>query len=210
MPIAIMHFEDSVLVASCALLLELCGFSASMLRIDIAALRRISSFYKSNENIESLRQFPTKSSEFHAVSHESDITVSIARALADEYLHLDISSNGKQKGTPNVAAGKQSSRALMLVLHHLEKASLPQTVDVKTCGSWLLSGNGDGMELRSQQKAASHHWNLVTVFCQMHHLPLSTKYLSVLARDNDWVCTYYHIIIVINYKMNLICEYKFS
>ncbi|XP_028951098.2 uncharacterized protein [Malus domestica] len=187
MPIAIMHFEDSVLVASCALLLEVCGFSASMLRIDIAALRRISSFYKSNENIESLRQLPTKSSEFHAVSHESDITVSIAQALADEYLHQDISSNGKQKGTPNVAASRQPSRALMLVLHHLEKASLPQTVDVKTCGSWLLSGNGDGMELRSQQKAASHHWNLVTVFCQMHHLPLSTKYLSVLARDNDWV-----------------------
>lgn len=187
MPLAIINFEDSVLVASCALFLELCGFSASMLRIDIAALRRMSSFYKSSENIESLKQVSTKGSAFHAVSHGSDITESLARALADEHLHQDNSSTAKQKGASNLAAGKQPSRALMLVLQHLEKASLPPMVDGKTCGSWLLSGNGDGIELRSQQKAASHHWNLVTTFCQMHHLPLSTKYLSVLARDNDWV-----------------------
>ncbi|ONI01941.1 hypothetical protein PRUPE_6G168600 [Prunus persica] len=187
MPLAIINFEDSVLVASCALFLELCGFSASMLRIDIAALRRMSSFYKSSENIESLKQLSTKGSAFHAVSHGSDLTESLARALADEHLHQDNSSTAKQKGASNLAAGKQPSRALMLVLQHLEKASLPPMVDGKTCGSWLLSGNGDGIELRSQQKAASHHWNLVTIFCQMHHLPLSTKYLSVLARDNDWV-----------------------
>ncbi|KAJ6768553.1 hypothetical protein OIU74_022250 [Salix koriyanagi] len=60
-------------------------------------------------------------------------------------------------------------------------------MDGKTCGSWLLTGIGDGTELRDQQKVASQHWNLATLFCQMHQLPLSTKYLTVLARNNDWV-----------------------
>lgn len=182
-PLAIMHFEDSVLVASCAFLLELCGSSASMLRIDIAALRRISSFYKSTEINENFKQLSPKVSAFHATSRESDITHSLARALADDYLHQDSAIKTKPKGTPNSVTSK---RALVLVLQHLEKASLP-VMEGNTCGSWLLSGNGNGTELRSQQKAASQHWNLVTVFCQMHQLPLSTKYLAVLARDNDWV-----------------------
>lgn len=186
-----MHFEDSILVASCAFLLELCGLSASMLRVDIAALRRISAYYKTSENNESSRQLSPKSSAFHAVSCEGDIIESLARALADEYLHQDVASIAKQKKILSSRNGRKSSRALMLVLQHLEKVSLPNVVDGKTCGSWLLSGNGDGIELRSQQKAASQHWNLVTVFCQMHQLPLSTKYLAVLARDNDWVCLHY-------------------
>lgn len=181
MPLAITHFEDSILVASCAFVLELCGLSASMLRVDIAALRRISSYYKSSE-------INDTGSAFHAVSREGDIVESLARALADDYLHQDSASITKKKKTLSLVAGKQSSRALILVLHHLEKASLPRMVDGNTCGSWLMSGNGDGVDLRSQQKAASQHWNLVTVFCQMHQLPLSTKYLAALARDNDWVC----------------------
>ena len=188
-----MHFEDSVLVASCAFLLELCGLSASMVRVDIAALRRISAYYKASENNENARQLSPKNSAFHAVSREGDVIESLARALPDQYLHKDIASIAKQKVTSkkeilSSLSGRQSSRALMLVLQHLEKVSLPVMVDGKTCGSWLLSGNGDGIELRSQQKAASQHWNLVTMFCQMHQLPLSTKYLAVLARDNDWVC----------------------
>ncbi|CBI21531.3 unnamed protein product, partial [Vitis vinifera] len=186
-PLAIIHFEDSVLVASCAFLLELCGLSASMLRIDIAALRRISSFYKSSEYTEHYRQLSPKGSALHAVSHEVDITNSLAQALADDYVGHDGSSIVKQKGTPNSVTSKRPSRALMLVLQHLEKVSLPLMADGKSCGSWLFSGNGDGAELRSQQKAASQHWNLVTVFCQMHQIPLSTKYLGLLARDNDWV-----------------------
>ncbi|KAE7998209.1 hypothetical protein FH972_002775 [Carpinus fangiana] len=179
MPLAVMHFEDSVLVASCAFLLELCGLSASMLGIDIAALRRISSFYKSSEINENLRQRSPKGSAFHAVSHESDIAESLAQALADDYLHQDGVTITKPKGTPNSFTSKRPSRALMLVLQHLEMASLPMMVDGNTCGSWLLSGNGNGIELRSQQKAASQHWNLITVFCRMHQLPLSTKYLAV-------------------------------
>ncbi|KAK7247505.1 hypothetical protein RIF29_42388 [Crotalaria pallida] len=183
LPIAIMHFEDSMLVASCAFLLELCGLSASMLRLDIAVLKRISSFYKSSENNENLRQLSPKGSVFHAISHEGDVTESLARALADEYLHKDSPVIANE----TVAPSKRPSRAHMLVLHHLEKASLPQLVDGNTYGSWLVSGNGDGTELRSQRKAASQHWTLVTNFCRLHQLPLSTKYLAVLARDNDWI-----------------------
>ncbi|KAM6563640.1 hypothetical protein CsatB_023638 [Cannabis sativa] len=179
-PLAIMHFEDSILVASCSFLLELCGLSASMLRMDIAALRRISSYYKSNGSNDNQRKLSP-----NTVSREGDMVESLARALADDYLHQG--SVTKPKKPASLVSGKQSSRALIHVLHHLEKVSLPLMVDGKTCGSWLLSGNGDGIELRSQQKAASQHWNLVTVFCQMHQLPLSTKYLAVLARDNDWV-----------------------
>ncbi|CAL5368142.1 unnamed protein product [Camellia sinensis] len=186
-PLAIMHFGDSVLVASCAFLLELCGLSASMLRIDIAALRRISSFYKPSDYSDHYRQLSPKGSAFHSVSHEDDITDSLARALADDYLHHDSPGVIKKTGNLNAVTNRQPSRALMLVLQHLEKVSLPLLFDGKTCGSWLLSGNGDGAELRSQQKIASQHWNLVTVFCQMHQISLSTKYLALLARDNDWV-----------------------
>ena len=187
MPIAVAHFEDSRLVASCAFLLELCGLSASMLRVDIAALKRISSFYKSSEENENLRQLSPKGSVFHAISREGDVTESLARSLADEYLHKDSSKIANDMG----ASSNRPSRALLLVLHHLEKASLPRMVEGNTCGSWLLSGNGDGYELRSQQKVASQQWSLVTKFCRMHNLPLSTKYLVVLARDNDWVCLYF-------------------
>ncbi|KAK4264830.1 hypothetical protein QN277_025955 [Acacia crassicarpa] len=183
LPLAIMHFEDDMLVASCAFLLELCGLSASMLHVDVAALKRISSFYKSSECNDNLRQLSPKGSVFHAMSHEGDVTNSLARALADEYLHKDSLGNSNKAGSPS----KQPSRALMLVLHHLEKASVPREVDGNSCGSWLLSGNGDGFELRSQQKSASQHWSLVTNFCRMHLLPLSTKYLAMLARDNDWI-----------------------
>lgn len=184
-----MHFEDSVLVASCAFLLELCGLSASMLHVDIAVLKRISSFYKLNERNENLRQLSPRGSVFHAISHEGDVTESLARALADEYLHKD-PPGIYEAGHPS----KRPSRSLMLVLHQLEKASLPRMFDGNTCGSWLLSGNGDGSELRSQQKSASQHWNLVTNFCRMHQLPFSTKYLAILARDNDWVCFFFFLL----------------
>lgn len=161
-----------------------------MLRVDVAALRRISSFYQFSKNGESHKQLSPKSSAFYALPHDGDITQSLARALADEYLHEDCANKPRQKGSHSSIASARPFRALLLVLQHLEKASLPMMLDRKTCGSWLLTGNGDGTELRSQQKAASQHWDLVTVFCQMHQLPLSTKYLAVLARDNDWVCVY--------------------
>lgn len=212
MPLAVTHFEDSILVASCVFLLELCGLSASMLHVDIAALRRISSYYKSNESNDIRRQLSLKGSAYHSVSHEGDMVESLARALADDYLQLD--SVTKKKQTPSFVTGKQSSQALIHVLHHLEKVSLPVMVDGKTCGSWLMSGNGDGIELRSQQKAVSQHWNLVTVFCQMHQLPLSTKYLAVLARDNDWVrllCWCMHLwIIMTEHHIEILLRQFFS
>lgn len=181
-PLAVVHFEDTVFVASCALLLELCGLSASILRIDIAALRRISSFYKSNDN-NPYKQLSPKDNAFYSKSLEVNITESLARALADDYRHDYV----MEKGDKNYGTSNQPTRALMLVLQHLEKASLPLLSDGMTCGSWLLTGNGDGADLRSQQKVASERWHLVTVFCQMHNIPLSTKYLAILARDNDWV-----------------------
>ncbi|XP_010261035.1 PREDICTED: uncharacterized protein LOC104599968 [Nelumbo nucifera] len=187
-PLAIVHFEDSMLVASCAFLLELCGLSASMLRVDVAALRRISSFYMSSEYNEHSKHLSPKGTAFHAVNHEGAITISLAQALADDYLHHYNDSVIKPKETSNRdSSSKQPSRALMAVLLQLEKASLPLMVEGRTCGSWLLNGTGDGAEFRSQQKAASQHWNLVTDFCKMHQIPLSTKYLAVLAKDNDWV-----------------------
>lgn len=182
-----MHFEDSFLVASCAFLLELCGLSASMFRIDIAALRRISSFYKSVDHSDSVH-LTLKGSAYHSVAPESEIMDSLARALADDYLNHECGGTMKGKESPGVTTMKQPSHALMLVLQHLEKASLPLFTGGTTCGSWLLDGNGDGAELRSHQKDASQYWNLVTTFCRMHQIPLSTKYLAVLARDNDWVC----------------------
>lgn len=184
-PLAIEHFDDSVLVASCAFLLELCGFSASTLRIDVAALRRISSFYKSTENSQ-YRQLSPRGSAFLQPPVEADVTESLARALADDYLHK-CSSSIMRKGDRNNRVLNEPSRALLFVLQNLEKASLPFPSNGMTCGSWLSSGNGDGADLRSQQKATSQHWQLVTAFCQMHNIPLSTKYLAVLARDNDWV-----------------------
>ncbi|KAL6583192.1 hypothetical protein OROMI_005270 [Orobanche minor] len=182
-PFAIEHFDDTVFVASCAFLLELCGLSAGILRTDIAALRRISSFYKSADN-NYYSQLSPRGSVFYPA--EVDVTKPLARALADDHLHK-CSSNIIRNGDANNSTCNQPSRALLLVLQHLEKASLPLPSNVVTCGSWLSSGNGDGADLRSQQKITSDQWQLVTAFCQMHNIPLSTKYLAVLARDNDWV-----------------------
>ncbi|KAK9064048.1 hypothetical protein SSX86_017920 [Deinandra increscens subsp. villosa] len=183
MPLAVMHFEDSVLVASCAFLLELCGLSPSMLQVDIAALRRISSFFKSVDHTDNSVQPSFKGSAIL----EGDITGSMARALAEYYLKNYNTGVTKEKDKQSSTTGKQANRALMLVIQNLEKASLPSLVSGETCGSWLMNGNGNGADLRAQQKAASQHWSLVTEFCKMHQIPISTKYLAVLAIDNDWV-----------------------
>lgn len=185
--LAVMHFDDPVLVASCAFLLELCGVSTSMLRIDIATLLRISDYYTSiRQNTH--HDVSPKGSAIHAESHEGDITYSLARALADNYIQHDNLMELKQKEVHvNVSRGNQLLQPLSIVLQHLEKASFPSLEEGKTCGFWLSSGTGNGFEFRSQQKDASQHWKLVTDFCQIHHLPLSTKYLALLANDNDWV-----------------------
>lgn len=186
-PLAIVHFADSVLVASCALLLELCGLSPGTLQIDVAALRRIASFNKSGPCSNHPQQLSPRGSSFHSNTCDNNITESLARGLADDYCQNDWFNQAIQKSDQFTTSDRQPSRALILVLQHLETSSLPSSVDGVTCGSWLLTGNGDGVELRSQQKAASEHWNLVTTFCQAHQLPVSTRYLALLARDNDWV-----------------------
>ncbi|KAG9129276.1 hypothetical protein Leryth_015660 [Lithospermum erythrorhizon] len=187
LPLAIAHFEESVLVSSCAFLLELCGLSAGVLRVDVAALRRISYFYKSANLQNQNTLHSPKGSTFHSASVEGNIAESLARAMADEYLHNEYSGGYKRNPNQDTITEKRSSPALMLVLQHLEKSSLPSLVEGVSCGSWLSNDMGDGAELRAQQKAASQHWNLVTLFCQMHDISLSSKYLALLARDNDWV-----------------------
>ncbi|KAI4310715.1 hypothetical protein MLD38_035669 [Melastoma candidum] len=186
-PVAIIHFDDPVLVSACVFFLELCGLSASMLRVDIAALRRIASFYDSHEHVENFKQLSPKGSVVHAISKSREITESLSRALADEYFRKEHPGMGKQKKANELQAGRSSSQGLTIFLQHLEKASLPHLSEGKTCGTWLYKGTGEGHEMRMQQKAASQCWNLVTDFCQMHQLPLSTKYLELLAKDSDWV-----------------------
>ncbi|XP_059307984.1 uncharacterized protein LOC132059394 [Lycium ferocissimum] len=186
-PLAIVHFADSVLVASCAFLLELCGLSPVTLQIDVAALRRIDSFNKSGHCSNHLQQLSPRGSSFRSNTCDKNITESLARGLADDYCQNDWFNQANQKSDQLTTSDRQPSRALMLVLQHLEASSLPSSADGVTCGSWLLTGNGDGVELRSQQKAASEHWNLVMTFCQAHQLSVSTRYLALLARDNDWV-----------------------
>ncbi|KAM3200587.1 putative protein isoform X4 [Capsicum annuum] len=186
-PLAIVHFTDSVLVASCVLLLELCGLSPGTLQIDVAALRRIASFNKSGPCSNHLQQLSPRGSSFHSNTRQNNITESLARGLADYYCQNDWFNQTIQKSGQLTTSDRQPSRALIFVLQHLETSSLPSSADGVTCGSWLLTGNGNGVELRSQQKAASEHWNLVTTFCQAHQLPVSTRYLALLARDNDWV-----------------------
>jgi spatacsin len=186
-PLAITNFEDSTLVASCMFLLELCGLCANMLRLDIAALRRISSYYKSvQQNKQSELPLP-RNQELHVHSHGADIASALARTLAEDYVESDHLHVLDQNQTSRVPKKEQPSELLISILHHLEKASLPSLDDGRTCGFWLLTGVGDAALYRSQQSEASQHWNLVTKFCQAHHLPLSTRYLALLANDNDWV-----------------------
>ncbi|KAK8457117.1 hypothetical protein SEVIR_3G127700v4 [Setaria viridis] len=186
-PLAITNFEDSALVASCIFLLELCGLCANMLRLDIAALRRISSYYKSVQQKKHFDLSSPKAPELHMQSHGADIAPALARALAEDYVQSDHLHVLEQTQTSMAPKREQTPQPLIAILQHLEKASLPSLDEGKTCGFWLLTGIGDASVYRSQQNEASQHWNLVTEFCQAHHLPLSTKYLALLANDNDWV-----------------------
>ncbi|VAH57992.1 unnamed protein product [Triticum turgidum subsp. durum] len=186
-PLAITNFKDSTLVASCTFLLELCGMCANMLRLDIAALQRISSYYNlAQQNKQSELSSP-RSSGLHVLSHGADIAPALARALAEDYVQSDHLQILEQKQTSRGPKREQPSQPLIAILEHLERASLPLLDEGRTCGFWLLSGIGDASLYRSQQNEASQHWNLVTEFFLAHHLPLSTKYLALLANDNDWV-----------------------
>ncbi|KAE8791643.1 hypothetical protein D1007_33903 [Hordeum vulgare] len=186
-PLAITNFEDSTLVASCTFLLELCGMCANMLRLDIAVLQRISSYYNSAQQNKKSELSSPRSSGLHVLSHGADIVPALARALAEDYVQSDHLQVLEQKQTSRGPKREQPSQPLIAILEHLERASLPLLDEGRTCGFWLLSGIGDASLYRSQQNEASQHWNLVTEFCQAHHLPLSTKYLALLANDNDWV-----------------------
>lgn len=194
-PLAITNFEDSTLVASCTFLLELCGMCANMLRLDIAALQRISSYYNSSQKNKQSELSSPRSSGLHVPSQGADIAPALARALAEDYVQSDHLHVLEQKQTSSAPKREQPSQPLTAMLEHLERASLPLLDKGKTCGFWLLTGIGDASLYRSQQNEASQHWNLVTEFCQEHHLPLSTKYLALLANDNDWVLTHFFLVL---------------
>ncbi|KAJ3694138.1 hypothetical protein LUZ60_009618 [Juncus effusus] len=164
-PLAITNFDDSSLVASSAFFFELCGVSFDMIRLDINALKRISSHYNQSNN--------------------QTLIPTLARELAEDYLKSDYLQIITQN--PNISKYAPSSKILDNILHHLEKASLPVMQEGQSCGFWLKNGNGDYSIIREKQSEQSKKWNLVTEFCQMHNLPLSTKYLALLANDNDWV-----------------------
>lgn len=182
-----MHYEDPVLVSACSFFLELCGLSASMLRVDISALTRISSYYSLFGQSTQPDQVSPKTSAFYVAPYEGHVTASLARALADDYIHHDHLNISTKREVHSKVVKDKPCLAFMTVLHHLEKASLQLMNEENRCGLWLLSGTGDGLEFRSKQKEFSQRWNLVTTFCQTHQLPLSTRYLSLLAKDNDWV-----------------------
>lgn len=176
-----MNFENSVVVASCASFLELCGLPATMLRVDVAALCRIAAFCKASD-------MPDSQGDRSSM-HVNDEAGSLARALADEYMETGVAIlTPKKVDAPEKHLSRKINRVLMEVLQILEKASFTEwTKPDMSPGSWLMNGIGDGFQLRSQQRESSERWSLVTTFCNIHQLPISTVYLTALARDNDWV-----------------------
>ncbi|KAJ3701358.1 hypothetical protein LUZ61_005063 [Rhynchospora tenuis] len=163
-PLAITSFDDSSVVASCDFLFELCGISFEMLRLDINALRRISS---------------------HCNRVDKTLALNLAKGLAEEYLKYDYLELKSQN--QNQCQKMPPSKTLVKILQCLEEASLPVIEEEESCGFWLKTGTGDASHLRLKQSEASRYWNLVIDFCQVHHLPISTKYLALLANNNDWV-----------------------
>lgn len=193
LPLAIMNYENSVVVAACASFLELCGLPATMLRVDIAALCRISAFYKVSGQSELETGAAVASPETQvdwSNFYGTDVAGSLARALADEYMETGVVVLTKRKidASGKRIPNERPSRTLMAVLQELEKASLMEGPRMSaSAGSWLMNGLGDGSQLRAQQRESSERWSLVTTFCNVHQLPISTVYLTTLARDNDWV-----------------------
>ncbi|CAM6098196.1 unnamed protein product [Calypogeia fissa] len=192
-PAVVMDFDNSAVVAAFALFVELCGLSANLLRVDIAALRRISSYSKSlshlSNNVGTVSGRNTTSA-WDTFSGGGDVTGSLAAGLADDYVRTGVSalsSFSADKRHYNRRSGKSYSTISQL----LEKASLKdegrKRVEGGSSGAWLFDGQGDGLLLRTMQWSASESWSLVTAFCRAHGLPFSTTYLEILARDNDWV-----------------------
>ncbi|KAG6556016.1 hypothetical protein Mapa_001956 [Marchantia paleacea] len=191
-PLAIMQYENPVVVAACAFFCELCGLSANVLRLDVAALRRISEYCKVHDQIEAVPSgggpAVTRETTNWAKAYGADMANLLAQALADDYLNAGVEMLSSK---PEVSRSRRPSKTLVTVLQFLEKASLKdevmRRVEGGSPGAWLHSGQGDGSQLRAMQRSMSERWSLVTAFCRAHHLPLSTTYLATLARDNDWV-----------------------
>jgi spatacsin len=178
----IIHYDDAVVVASCVCFLELCGLSAHLLQVDVAALCRIAK-YLQDQNSEGLPPDVQGSTPMTKV-YRADVVGSLSQALADEYTSAGIGMLSG-KGFASRRPCKVYTRILQLLEKTLEYEG-PKKVE-NTAGTWLLNAVGDGTELRAVQRSMSERWSLVTAFCRGHQLPLSTTYLAALARDNDWV-----------------------
>lgn len=180
-PFALSNFENSTIAAACSLFLELCGVSAQMLRVDIAALQRIAKYLRAKEQRDWASSTGTNLSQ-----EKSSSIISLVRALTDEYG----TNTSTTFGTESPKSECKSNAGLATTLQMLEQATLME-YDSKTAngtsGSWLLNAAGNGDEFRELQRSLSEQWSLVTAFCRGHELPLSTTYLVTLARKNDWV-----------------------
>lgn len=168
-------------MAACSLFLELCGVSAQLLRVDVAALQRIAKYLRAKEQRDWASSTGTNQSQ-----ERSSSIVSLVRALADEYDTNTITTFGTQSSKSK----SKSNTGLATALQMLEQAILMDygsKTSTGTSGSWLLNAAGNGDEFRESQRSLSEQWSLITAFCRGHELPLSTTYLLTLARDNDWV-----------------------
>jgi len=160
-----------------------------MLRVDIAALQRISKYLRAKEQ----REWASSTGTNQSREWSSSI-LSLVKALTDEYATNTITTFGTQSSKSK----SKSNAGLATTLQMLEQATLMEYASKtgnETWGSWLLNAAGNGDEFRELQRSTSEQWSLVTAFCRGHELPLSTKYLVTLARDNDWVrsTTVFHV-----------------
>lgn len=152
-----------------------------MLRVDIAALQRISKYLRVKEQREWASSTGTNQSRERSFS-----IVSLVKALTDECGTNTITTFG----TRSSKSKSKFNAGLATTLQMLEQATMMEYGSKTangTSGSWLLNAAGNGDEFRELQQSSSEQWSLVTAFCRGHELPLSTTFLVTLARDNDWV-----------------------
>ncbi|XP_024371913.1 uncharacterized protein [Physcomitrium patens] len=182
--LAILNFENIIVVAACVSFLELCGLSAQLLQVDVAALSRISLYIRDQQHKEG--SLNTGLNETAADKDaRTDLMRSLVQGLTEEYTAIGIgilSGKGLLNSRPR--------KPVMAILQLLENSSLNHDGLKKlesNAGAWLMNGVGDGAELRTVQRSMSERWSLVTAFCRGHQLPISTTYLATIARCNDWV-----------------------
>lgn len=160
-----------------------------MLRVDVAALQRISRYLRAKEQ----REWASSTGTNQSLERSYSIS-SFVKALTEEYGTNNITTSS----TRSSKSMSKSNAGLAATLQMLEQATLMEYGSKsanRTSGSWQLNAAGSGNEARVFQQFSSEQWSLVTAFCRGHELPLSTTYLVNLARDNDWVRSHvFHVL----------------